>query len=243
MKTFKVLAFGNCGGESTDCTTSYGAWVATDILPSLKADTCHGNTVVAFSCADAPRNTKTVCTDYYRDNSSSESSSSSSKLYYGTTSSATSNTQDTCDGDIFEQFTGTPSASSCVDVYADMSGSKQITSVSCPDGHNRSCVAECAYSTPTPSLITNYEYLANNGIEAFCRDRVLPDNKDGCKGCFRQSTESPSSGVYRCGVPKYKGLYWDGFDCVVKYYKRTISKGSSLTGTYKYRTVTCCGNE
>ena len=223
---YKVLAFGTCAGGDDDCKESYGTWMT---FAGTKTDTCNGSTTAQYTCTGTAK----TCVDVYI------TSSGSSGNKYGSATSATYTTKDTCDGDIYDKFTGTPSGTSCVDVYADTSASTIESSTICPNGHNQRPITSCNAYTEANASTSGYQYVANHGIEAFCRDKILPNNPNGCQAGFSQSTTDPVSGQFRCGRPYYAGRYWGAYHCVVSYYKRTVSKGSS-SSSRKYRNVTCC---
>ena len=204
MKTFKVLAFGNCGGESTDCTTSYGAWTQT---LRLMTDTCDGNADVSFSCSNAPRGQESTCVDVIKEASFPQPFDvilDSAKLINQNLA------KDTCDGDIETQYACTPQDREdnrvCEDTYLEINASTDNEVV------------------PTPNCLAwgnniGEGYIKTYGVEAFCKEYVGNYTHTECRGKVPGSDNL----YYRCQMGYIQRRIQCGFkQNITKYKYRNI---------------------
>lgn len=244
---YKVLGFAACSGdEEDDCKTSYGEWRSGLGM----TDSCDGDFNNAFSCANAPRNQKTVCTDVKITTTDMGLGGQTN----GDTESASSTTKDTCDSNNLDLYTcSTADASAgktCVDVWVNTGESTQ-TKRTRPGACPNECMGETLPDTSCFSLGGNTgmlgenawaSYLAENGLDRFCKDIVLLTNPNGCHSTFKMK-KAPIGEICKC--PNIGGTYYLAFDCKVKYYKRKVTCGGSGGSGIKQevRDVVCCGNE
>lgn len=236
---YKVLGFASCTGDDGTCETSYGEETVTGQVTLI--DKCDGDSENPFDCADAPRGTVTTCVDSYRKaGTSSGGTTSSGNTSMGTATAAVYTTQDTCDGDNINQYTGTPSGSSCLDVWATGSGSSLSSSFIGNIGPDNVCQTDCvlrasASPTTTESPLSTAQRL---GINSFC----VTYFQDSCSGCLSDQMGDRIGDEIGLGGALDNIRYYP-YSCKIQYYKRTIYKNSSLEKVGVWRTVTCCGNE